>query len=143
MRIHTKEFLEHLPYQKEGEPALYKDAAGAKLKVLNHCFLNEDLKRKNIKTSFESYFMEARPIGKLTPYVDPIYKDKEMYQIDIEYIPITGKELKTTKITTITIRPEDLTFKERLKNLIEEIVLFVGVFGFLLALFKATTGGIL
>lgn len=139
----TEDFLNHLPYPKEDDPIMYKDASGAKLKVLNHCFLNEDLKRKNIKTSFESYFMEARPIGKLTPYIDPIYKDKEMYQIDIEYIPITGKELKTAKITTITIRPQDLTFGERLKEFIQEILLAVGVIGFLIAFFKATTGGIL
>jgi hypothetical protein len=127
----TEELLKHLPYQKEEGSIFYKELTGTRIKTIQKCQLNEDLKKKNITTKFETYFVQARQIGQLTPYVDLVYKDKEMYQIDIEYIPITSKEYKTTKITTITIRMQDLTIKENIQKLIDEISLLFGLIAFL------------
>lgn len=140
--INTENLLDHIPQPKEDEPIIYKSLIGLEIKSINQCSLNKELKNKNITTTFESYYIKIRHKGELEPYIDNVYKDKQMYKINLEYKPITNIENKTIKAYTITIRPEDLTIKERIIKFIDEITSIAGIIGFFMLFFKGLPIGI-
>lgn len=100
------------------------------LKSINACYLNSQLKNKDIRMIFDTKTIKMNNIGEKIKYIDPIYKDTEMYEANIEYIPITKKENKTFKVHMVTIKEQDLSFKEKMQELWLSILLGIAMIGF-------------
>ena len=127
-------------YKDQAKPTYPNHLKGAievfSLSSINACYLNNQLKNKDIRMIFNTKKIKMNNIGERIKYIDPIYKDNEMYEATIEYIPITKKENKTFKINLVTIREQDLTLQERMQELWLSILMGIAMVGFVYLFIK-------
>lgn len=100
------------------------------LSSINACYINKEIKQKDIRITFTTERLITYTDGKTQPYVDNMYKDKQMTVTKVTYIPLTKKENKELQIYGLTIKEEDKTTTEKLKEKYQGLLLILALMGF-------------